>query len=228
MINKSDIYVFLPAFNEAKVIGNLIASLHHNGYKNVCVIDDGSTDDTGKIALEAKTKVIRHLVNRGVGAATQTAIEYAKLKNLNYIVLMDADGQHLPQDIETMIDCMQKQEADLILGSRFLKDSSAMPRTRKKYNYLANILTNLFCLNNYTDTQSGFRMLNKQAINQLNLLLDDYGFCSEMIIHAEKLGLRIKEVPVEVVYTSYSLSKGQNLFKGIRTGLSLLERILFK
>ena len=60
MINKSDIYVFLPAFNEAKVIGNLIASLHHNGYKNVCVIDDGSTDDTGKIALEAKTKVIRH------------------------------------------------------------------------------------------------------------------------------------------------------------------------
>ena len=71
-------------------------------------------------------------------------------------------------------------------------------------------------------------MLNKQAINQLNLLLDDYGFCSEMIIHAEKLGLRIKEVPVKVVYTSYSLSKGQNLFKGIRTGLSLLERILFK
>ena len=228
MIEKSDIHIFIPAFNEAQAIGKLIVSLGLHGYENIYVIDDGSTDGTADIATKESAELIRHFVNRGVGAATQTAIEFSRLKDLDYILLMDADGQHIAEDIETLINCMSGEDVDIVLGSRFLKDSDAMPRMRKRYNYLANTLTNLFCINSYTDTQSGFRMLNKTAIRSLNILLDDYGFCSEMIIHAERLGLRIKEVPVETIYTSYSLSKGQNFFKGIRTGISILERIWFK
>ena len=91
-----------------------------------------------------------------------------------------------------------------------------------KYSYL-----NLFCKNNYADTQSGFRLLNRKSIETLNLKNRDFGFCSEMLFVSEKLGLRIEQTPIRVLYTKYSMNKGQNLREGVRTARTILWRVFF-
>ncbi len=226
MISKSDIHVFVPAYNEESAIGDVLEALRRSGYGHLHVIDDGSTDRTVVRVRAAGATLVQHLINRGVGAATQTGIEWARKASCPYMILMDADGQHLPEDIELLMQRMSKGDCDIVIGSRFLGDLSAMPRSRRGLNRLANGLTNLFCKYNYSDTQSGFRMLNRKAIETLQLSLDEYGFCSEMIILAERLDLKIVEVPTQVVYTAYSLGKGQDFFTGIRTAFKLLWKVV--
>jgi len=226
MISKKDIHIYIPAYNEESIIGEVLQTIRQYGYPNLYVIDDGSTDRTAEYARQADSKVIQHLINRGVGAATQTAIEGARRSDCSYMILMDADGQHLPEDMEALIQRMSRGDCDLVIGSRFLGGLSGMPKSRQWFNGLANLLTNLFCKSSYSDTQSGFRMLNRKAIETLQLTLDEYGFCSEMIILAEKGGLKIEEVPTQIVYTSYSLGKGQDFYTGIRTAFSFLWKVI--
>lgn len=226
MIRKEDIHIYIPAYNEELIIGEVLQSIRAYGYSNLYVVDDGSTDRTLTRVKESKVKVIQHPINRGVGAATQTAIEWARITSCQYMILMDADGQHLPEDIESLVQRMSYGGCDIVIGSRFLGDLSDMPKSRQGLNRLANVLTNLFCKNSYSDTQSGFRMLNRKAIEKLQLSLDEYGFCSEMIILAEKHGLQIAEVPTQVIYTDYSLAKGQDFYTGIRTAFNFLWKVI--
>lgn len=228
MINKADIPIFIPAFNEEQAIGEVLQAIRQCGYIQLYVVDDGSSDDTAEKARQADAAVIRHEINRGAGAATQTAIDWAREAGHTYMVLMDADGQHLPQDIEVLVQQISMSDCDIVIGSRFLGDVSAMPNTRRWLNRAANLLTNLFCKYRYTDTQSGFRMLNRRAIENLHLTLDEFGFCSEMLVLAEQNDLKIAEVPIEVIYTPYSQAKGQDLYNGIGTALNFLWKIIFK
>ncbi|MEO1261264.1 MAG: glycosyltransferase family 2 protein [Bacteroidota bacterium] len=228
MIGKSEINIFIPAYNEAATIAQVIQDIRSLGYQKIFVVDDGSTDQTNAQATHAEAEIITHLINRGAGAATQTAIECARQLNLQYILLMDADGQHLPQDIDKLVKRMSKGDCDLVIGSRFLNNVQGMPLSRKWFNHIANWLTNLVCQKHYTDSQSGLRMLNRKAVERLHLKLDEFGFCSEMIYLAEQGNLIIAEVPTETVYTPYSLNKGQNFFKGIQTALSLISKIIFR
>ena len=187
-----------------------------------------SVDQTVIRAERVGVQVINHLINRGAGAATQTAIEWARQSNISFMVLLDADGLHTPKDIGLLTQRMTKGDCDIVIGSRFLSDNSQMPLSRKWFNSLANLLTNLFCSNRYTDSQSGLRMLNRQAIEQLNLTIDHFGFCSEMLILAEQKGLIVKEVPITTLYTDYSRSKGQNFLTGLGTAFQILWKIIFK
>ncbi|MEM9820536.1 MAG: glycosyltransferase family 2 protein [Bacteroidota bacterium] len=228
MIDPADIHIFIPAFNEASSIEAIIVELRQLGYLHVYVVDDGSTDQTRVSAKAAQAKVIQHYINRGAGAATQTAIEYARMAKHPYMILMDADGQHLPQDLQALVQKMEQSNCDLVIGSRFLQSTADMPRSRRWFNRLANQLTNLMCRQNYTDSQSGFRMLNRKVIENLNLSLDEYGFCSEMIFVAEQKGWSIAEVPITIIYTPYSLKKGQNFFTGVQTALSFIRKIIFR
>lgn len=228
MISKSDIYVFIPAFNEEQTIGVTLDDIRQKGYLNCFVINDGSTDQTAENSRLAKAHVIDHLINRGAGAATQTAIEFARKNGLPYMILMDGDGQHLAKDIALMVKRMAKGDCDLVIGSRFLKDVSKMPRNRRGFNFIGNVLTNIFSKQRYTDSQSGFRMLNREAIEKINLHVDQFGFCSEMVILAEQNNLKIAEVPITTIYTPYSIAKGQDFFTGIRTAFQFIWRIIFK
>ena len=228
MIPMSDIHIFIPAFNEEQTIGAVLAAIQKDGYASYFVINDGSTDQTAEQARLGEAGVIDHWINRGVGAATQTAIEFARSKDCAFMVLMDGDGQHLAQDIEVLAKRMAKGDCDIVIGSRFLKDVSAMPRSRRGFNYLANVLTHLFSKHQYTDTQSGFRMLNRRAIEHLELTVDQFGFCSEMLFLAEQKELRVVEVPITTVYTPYSLAKGQDFYTGIATALHFIWRIIFR
>ena len=226
-IDKSDILIILPAYNEAQVIDNVLLDLKKHGYSNICVVDDGSTDDTSKIAHSHKIKVLKHPINRGAGAAIQTGIFYAKNRNFQYAILIDSDGQHFPEDIENLYVEMQNSGADIVIGNRFSNEENDIPNKRLRYNRIANMLTNFFCDNTYSDTQSGFRLLNRRVIEKLELKNRGFGFCSEMIIEAEKLDLKIVETPIKVIYTEYSLHKGQDFREGVRTARSIIWRVLF-
>lgn len=228
MIHPSELYICLPAFNEASVIGEVIQGLREAGYAHICVVNDGSSDGTGKAAKRAGATVINHPINRGAGAAVQTAIEFARRKRWKYILFMDADGQHLASDIELLTTKMTATDADLVIGSRFLNPQLGIPRSRRIFNGIGNQMTNLFCKNTYSDTQSGLRLLNHRAINSLQLRIDGFGFCSEMIHQAEAAGLDISETPISVKYTDYSQSKGQDLPMGFTTALNFLWNLVFR
>ncbi|HPK09420.1 MAG TPA: glycosyltransferase family 2 protein [Saprospiraceae bacterium] len=225
MIDKSDIYICLPAYNEASVIGSVIKSIHENGFENIIVIDDGSDDNTTDIASTFGIRTLKLPINRGVGAATQLAIEYARNKKIQYLMLMDADGQHSAECLHTMIETMRRHQADIVIGNRFVNEENIIPTKRRLYNFLANIFTNML-VDHEHDSQSGFRLLNRKAIDALNLEIDGYGVCSEMIWKAKKLELNIMDAPIKVSYTDYSLSKGQNFGKGVKTALSLINKKL--
>lgn len=227
MITKTDITVIIPAFNEGSVIRSVIERVRESGYPNVVVINDGSKDNTAHEATIAGAVVVSHPINRGAGAAAQTGILYARRNNIQYLVQIDADGQHYPEDIEKMAANMIDQQSDIVIGSRWIERSEGVPGTRIAYNQISNIFTNVFCKNKYTDSQSGMRLLNRRAIEKINLHLDGFGYCSEMLVHAETESLSISEVPIRVAYTEYSMSKGQDLQMGITTAINLLWKLIF-
>ena len=226
-IDKSGILIILPAYNEAQVIENVLLDLKNHGYSNICLVDDGSTDGTSQIAKSHQIKILKHPINLGAGAAIQTGINYARNQNFQFAILIDSDGQHFPEDIESLYDAMQKSEADIVIGNRFSNLENEIPTQRLRYNRIANRLTNFFCDHTYSDTQSGFRLLNRRAIEKLNLKNSGFGFCSEMIIEGEKLNLKIVETPIRVLYTEYSLKKGQDFREGVRTARSIIWQVLF-
>ncbi len=222
-----NLLVILPAFNEGSVIKKVLLDIQKAGFKNICVVDDGSSDNTRKEVQKTGAFVISHPINRGAGAAVQTGIAFAKKHGYNHAVLMDSDGQHLPEDINRLLDKMQSSNADIVVGNRFSFIENKVPHHRITYNRIANIFTNIFCKKNYTDTQSGFRLLNRHAIEKLQLANRGYGFCSEMLITSEHSNLQVEETPIQVLYTHYSLNKGQNFLEGIRTARSILWGVLF-
>ncbi len=224
----NQVYVMLPAFNEEAVIYDVIRKIVALGFPNILVIDDGSTDDTPHLAEDAGAQIVQHMVNRGAGAACQTGIELARRKGWNYIVFMDADGQHCAKDLDAMIGKMSATDCDLVIGSRFITRSKDMPPTRVVFNGIANLMTSIFCKKKYSDSQSGFRLLNRKAIEQINLRIDGFGFCSEMLIIADRLEFNVEEIPIHVNYSSYSISKGQDFQVGINTALNFLWSIIFK
>lgn len=216
--------IALPAYNESSVITNVIESLRAEEYSNIVVIDDGSMDNTAQVVRSLGVPLVRLPINRGVGAAFRAAIQYAQYHNAENLVLMDADGQHYPEDIKGLFYTLQNSNADIIIGSRFLDSNyEHIPFIRRVYNKIANWITYLG-ERNVTDSQSGFRILNQNAIQNLDLECDDYAVCSEMIWKAKRQGLQLKEAPIRVRYTEYSLSKGQNLWKGVKTMVSLVRK----
>lgn len=228
MISPADLRVCLPAYNEAEALPSVVAELRAAGLTNIWVINDGSTDATQEVLNRLGIPFLSHPINRGAGAAVQTAIELARKRQWPAVLFLDADGQHLATDGLAVLDRLNSSGADLILGSRFLSPNPGMPHTRKVFNRIANGLTNFLCRGMYTDSQSGLRLLNARAINRLSLEVDGFGFCSEMLIKAKRAGLRTEEVSISVRYTDYSLSKGQNLQVGIDTAVQLVWNVLFR
>lgn len=223
----SQLIIGIPAYNEATKIKDVIVHLKEIGFHRIVVVDDGSQDETFEVAKKSGASVLRHPINCGAGAAVQTILTFGRKENWEYLLLMDADGQHRSEDIEKLMKKMTESGADLVIGDRFSHAiHNDVPKIKRMYNSLANILTNWFCKGSYSDTQSGFRMLNKKAIHAINLQSNGFGFCSEMIFKAEKQNLLIKEEGIGVYYTVYSRSKGQNnLLSGIKTAWQFLENM---
>jgi glycosyltransferase involved in cell wall biosynthesis len=133
------IFIVIPAYNEEKVIGKVIADIKKEGYRNIIVVDDGSTDKTEEVAKKKGATVLRHILNRGKGAAAKTGLEYAKSQNTDIVVTLDGDGQHNPKDIKKMIKKIN-DGYEVVLGSRFLNKKNKMPIFNRLANFFANVL----------------------------------------------------------------------------------------
>jgi glycosyltransferase involved in cell wall biosynthesis len=227
-IDKSQVLILIPAFNEENTITKVIGELQSFGYHQIVVVDDGSADNSGRRAREAGAKVLRHCVNRGSGAATKTGFFYALNQKTPITITIDADDQHDASDIDSLVEAIENQGADLAVGSRFLVSTNKIPVSRRIFNRVANSLTYLFCGKYSTDSQSGIKALNYKALSVIKINLDGFGFCSEIIISAFKNKLKVVEVPVKVIYTKASIEKGQGMFTGIKTALHLFQNFLLK
>ena len=222
------IVIIIPAYNEEENIAAMVKSCNLLGYHTVLVVDDGSTDNTARNAREAGAMVVSHIINRGVGAATQTGLEAATLLDADIAVTIDADSQHKPQDIKKLIDVLIERNSDIVIGSRFLNDQNNIPLMRNVFNRIANMITFFLAGIMLTDSQSGLKAFSRRALETIKISSNGFEFSSEIIREAQHGHLSITEVPVSVVYTPYSLSKGQNLSTGLTTVFRLIIRTLMR
>lgn len=209
------IWVVVPAYNEARVIGSVVEELVARGHC-VVVVDDGSGDGTPDAAHRAGAVVLRHAVNRGQGAALQTGIAYALRRGAEHIVTFDSDGQHVAEDVDALVVPLLAGRADVTLGSRFIGSSEGMPGGRKAVLALAVVFTRVASGARVTDTHNGLRAFTRVAAAKLDIRLDRMAHASEILDQIVRHGLRYEEVPVHVRYTDYSRRKGQSSFAALR------------
>ncbi|MBU0637090.1 MAG: glycosyltransferase family 2 protein [Patescibacteria group bacterium] len=202
---KIKIFCVIPAYNEAANIVSVINSVKPLVDK-VIVIDDCSCDNTCLLAKKQNIIVLKHLVNRGQGAALKTGTKYAIKENADIIVHFDADNQFLASEIKNVVKPIINGQADIVFGSRFLNQQNniSIPRIKKYILIpLAKLVNRLFLNVNLTDPQSGFRAMTKQTAKIINVQQDRMAHCSEILYQAIKHHLRIKEVPITVIYHNF-------------------------
>lgn len=218
--------IVMPAFNEEKVIGTVIDGLHKAGWNELIVVDDGSTDRTGKIAGALGAAVYTHPVNRGLGGALGTGIEAAVMHDADVIVTFDSDGQHDPGDIAKVIRPIVAGRADAVIGSRLLKPKG-MPLIRRIGNMGLNIVTFLLFGVWTTDSQSGLRAFSKKAAEKIRIRTNRMEVSSEIIKEIGHHKLRFKEVPIRPIYTEYSRKHGQSNLNAFRIiGKLVLKKLM--
>jgi glycosyltransferase involved in cell wall biosynthesis len=211
-----DAWIIVPAFNEAKVIGDVIADLRQV-FDHVVCVDDGSRDDTADIALRAGAHVVRHPVNLGQGAAIQTGVEYARTQpGAAVFVTFDADGQHRVKDVVVMIDRLAKGDVDIVIGTRFAGGTvSQTPPLKRLILRTAAVLSPSSHRLHLTDAHNGLRVFNKTVADNLSLTMNGMSHATEFITLIVENHWRVAEEPVEILYTEYSMSKGQPLLNGV-------------
>ncbi|MFQ5350521.1 MAG: glycosyltransferase family 2 protein [Thermoanaerobaculia bacterium] len=216
----------MPAFNEAGVIAEVVEGVRAV-YPRVVVVDDGSTDETRDWALAAGATVLRHLLNRGQGASLQTGIEYALSRGAECVVTFDSDGQHQVGDVAQLIEPIAQGEAEICLGSRFLDGRTEVPALRRWLLRGAVVFTHVFSGLGLTDAHNGLRAFSRRAALEIDLRQDRMAHASELVDQIRRMGLPFREVPVTVLYTEYSIGKGQRGVNAFRIVLDyLIGRIL--
>lgn len=216
--------IIVPAYNEESKIVEVLNDLKNNGYKSIVVVDDGSVDNTGVLARKAGVIVIRHVLNCGLGAALKTGFTYALKVKPDILVTFDGDGQHKARDIKKLIAPIERDESDVVIGSRLLVNIG-MSMDRKIINILSNILVYFVYGVWTTDSQSGFRAFNKKAYQNIIIKTQRMEVSSEFFREIKRLNLRVKEIPVEPIYTDYSLLKGQKNSNAFSVALKILLRV---
>ena len=194
------ITIGIPAYNEEKNIAKLIVKLKKIT-DSILVCDDGSSDSTSEISEELGATVIKHKKNKGYGAAINSLFLKAKELDTDIFITFDADGQHRIEDIPLLREPIENNEADLVIGSRFLQTKSEeMPNYRKMGVKIITKVTNLSIKDKLTDSQSGFRAYSKKAIQEIAPTEEGMGVSTEILIKASNLELRIAEVPIKIHY----------------------------
>lgn len=216
---KPKIIVAMPAYNEEKYIGSMVLAAKQFAGE-VIVINDGSKDQTSKIARLAGATVIDHEKNNGYGSSIQTIIAEASKKKPDVLIIMDADGQHQSEEIPRLVKAVLEGN-DLVIGSRKLQKDHSTPLYRKVGQKILLYLTNFQSGKKLTDTESGFRAFSKKAIDVL--VMDEGGMAvsAETVVRAAEKGLKIKEVPVSIIYTT----DGSTL-NPVRHGFQVLGSLL--
>src|ERR1700761_1432832 len=211
-----DAWIVIPAFNEAAVIGEVIADVRAV-FDHVVCVDDGSADDTGEVARRAGAHLVRHPINLGQGAAIQTGVEYArKQSGARVFATFDADGQHRVKDVSAMIERLCAGDVDIVIGTRFGAPQGSRPPFLKRIVLrTAARLSRRGRRLGLNDTNHGLRVFNKTVADGLNLTMNGMSHANEFVMLIAENRWRVAELPVEVLYTEYSKSKGQPLLNGV-------------
>ncbi|RKX65216.1 glycosyltransferase family 2 protein [candidate division TA06 bacterium] len=197
-MDKKHLLILLPAYNEERFIGKVIDKIRKNGFKNILVVDDGSNDNTYEIAVKKKVKTIKHIKNKGKGAALKTGLSYAYSEGYDFVAILDADNQHNPMDLNKLIREMESGNYDIIIGKRI--NYEKMPFIREITNKVTSLVISLLCKNRVMDSQSGFRLLKTKLVPFINLKTDRFEAESEMLIQIGRNGFHIGEIPVSTLY----------------------------
>jgi glycosyltransferase involved in cell wall biosynthesis len=208
----------IAAYNEARYVGSIVLQARQY-VDEVIVVDDGSTDNTARVAELAGATVIHHSENKGKGAAIQSILAEAKKRNPDAVVLLDADAQHNPNEIPALIKPIA-EGFDLVIGSREAQKDKT-PRYRRIGQKVVLRSTRLASKANISDSESGFRALSPKAINELELKANGFAIESEMITLAADKNLKITEVPISNIYT-----KDGSTLHPIVHGIDVLSRML--
>jgi glycosyltransferase involved in cell wall biosynthesis len=190
----------IPAYNEEKHIGDVVRRTRQQ-LDDVLVVDDGSADKTADRARESGAAVIVHQHNLGKGETIKTGLRHFLDRQFDFVIILDADGQHPPEEIDRFIAAAQSAEQPkLILGTR-MSDLSSMPFVRRFVNRWMSNRISAVCGQEIPDTQCGFRMLHRQLIPELLGGAARFDYETEMLIIASRRGFRIASVPISTVYS---------------------------
>ncbi|MHB8545760.1 MAG: glycosyltransferase family 2 protein [Nitrosotalea sp.] len=219
--------VCIPAYNEEKSIGTVIKKTSLYADK-IVVCDDGSSDNTAKVAELSGAVVIKHEKNLGKGASLRSLFNSISNTDADIIVTMDGDGQFLPEEIPKLVKPITENRADIVIGYRF-DETTEMPSYRKFGNKMLDRVTNLASELPFRDTQSGFRAYSKRAIEQIQFSTNGFGVDSEILIDASRKNLRISEEKITVIYDTGGKTSTKNpVSHSGEVITSLIEHIALK
>lgn len=215
-IDTTDVWIIVPAFNEAQVIGDVVADLR-SAFAHVVCVDDGSSDDTADTALRAGAYVVSHPVNLGQGAAIQTGVEYAcRQPGATAFATFDADGQHRVKDVLAMLDRLARGDVDIVIGSRFRGATiNRTPPLKRLILRTAAWLSPTSRRLGLTDAHNGLRVFNRRVAQNLSLTMSGMSHAGEFVALINANRWRVAEESVEILYTEYSLAKGQPMLNGV-------------
>jgi glycosyltransferase involved in cell wall biosynthesis len=198
-IDRITVGAVIPAYLEEKHIGDVVRRTLRQ-LVNVVVVDDGSSDATADAARKAGADVIVHEQNRGKGESIKTGFRYWLEHGSAYVVILDGDGQHLPEEIERFLAAASSGIGELLIGTR-MNDVGEMPLVRRMVNRHMSRKISRACGQDIPDTQCGFRMVHRSIIPDLLGGTERFDYETEMLILASRAGCRIASVPISTVYS---------------------------
>lgn len=215
----------IPVYNEGSVVREVVESVLEH-YAHVVCVNDCSRDDSASQIAATGAYLINHPINMGQGAALQTGLEFVRgLPGIRYVVTFDADGQHRLEDVEQMLRVAEEKGVDMVLGSRFLGTEAVdMPKVKRAVLKAAIAFSNLTSGVKLTDTHNGLRVMGRRAIDEVNLTIPGMAHASEILDIIRSHGFTYAEVPVQIVYTQYSRSKGQSIINAVNIAFDMLLR----
>lgn len=216
-IDFADTWLIVPCYNEGAVIGEVLRNALQT-FPNIVAVNDGSSDDSATHIHAAGAHLVNHPVNLGQGAAIQTGVEYARAQpGAKYFVTFDADGQHQVKDVVRMVERLRTEPVDMIVGTRFAKgkESAQVPWIKRVVLRTVVLLSPRTRRLGLSDAHNGLRAFNKRVANEMNIRMNGMSHASEIIGMIDSHSWRVTEEPVDILYTEYSMSKGQSLINGV-------------
>jgi len=208
-VSMDDVCVIVPVYNEAPTVASTVSDLLQT-FDHVVCVDDGSSDGSADLAQAAGATVLRHVLNQGQGSALRTGFDYTlRHTSASYAVTFDADGQHLVEDAQRMVERARAEQTDVVLASRFTGRTEQMPLARELLLRAAVRFTRVTSRLDVTDTHNGLRVLSRRALQRIELEMPRMAYASELLDAIVPAGLSYVEEPVTVIYTDYSRAKGQ-------------------
>lgn len=213
-----DTWLVIPCYNEGTVIQEVIENARRT-FPNIVAVNDGSPDDSAERIHAGGAHLVNHPVNLGQGAGIQTGVEYARRQpGARYFVTFDADGQHQVKDVVRMVERLRTEPLDIIVGTRFGRPRTAddqVPWIKRLVLKTVVTLSPTTRRLGLSDAHNGLRAFNKKVADEMNIRMNGMSHASEIVSLIDRKGWRVAEEPVDILYTEYSMSKGQSLINGV-------------